>query len=336
VGLKNIHLLRGDDAHSIRLRLEALVKSLGTDFDSTMNLTRLDAKTAGLDDIQNAVSTLPFFGSSRMVILDNALAKAEKSYQVKYLAMLESIPPGTTLALLVEDHQKWRKDSGNWTRVWETLTPAHWLIKWFTAHENAAIIDLPLPDDKEMDTWILAEVKRQRGIFETEAARELTVHTGNNTAIASQEIAKLLMYVDGKRPVSRRDVLELVSVEGSADVFTMLDYLMEGRAREAQALMHRLLDDNQPEVILGAVTHRFRQLIMVREVLDSREDVQILAEKKILFGNQVSKYTAAARRYTLQKLEALYHQLLDMDVLAKTTRSDLETGLELFVIQASE
>ena len=181
------------------------------------------------------------------------------------------------------------------------LTPTHWLTGWFISHQNAEIIDVPLPDEKEMDNWILAEVKRQGGRMDKDAAVELARHTGNQTSIASQEIAKLLTYVDFQRAVTQADVLELVSVEGSADVFAMLDLLMDGRKREAQSLMRKLLDDNPPEVILGAVIYRYRQLIQVREALDEGQDLKVLVDKRILFKNQVGKYTEAARRLSLSE-----------------------------------
>ncbi len=329
----NIHLLRGDDTYSMTLQIHSITASLGADFDAEMNTTRLDGKTASLEDIQTAISTLPFFGSSRLVIIDSAVSKIDKTKQEKYAAILGSVPPSTHLVLTAEDHQKWKKEGSSWLRIWETLTPAHWLIKALGKLEGVEIIDLPLPDEKSMGGWIITETKRQGGSIDPDAAQELVGHIGNDTSIASQEIAKLLMYADFKRQVTRKDVLELVSDEGSTDVFKMLDRLMLGDTREAQAMMHRLLDDSLPEVILGAVIHRFRQLIQVRETLDDSGDLKELANKRVIFYNQLGDYTQAARRYKMSELEGIYHRLLEMDVEAKTSRVDLATNLELFILE---
>jgi len=247
--------------------------------------------------------------------------------------MLESLPPSTRLVLIVEDQQKWRKVEGEWARVWETLTPSHWIIQWVNTHPQGEIFDLGLPDAKLMDTWIVNEAKRQGGKIEPAAAYELSHHSATDTSIASQEIAKLLMYVDFKRPVTREDVLELVSAEGSVDVFAMLDNLMEGKTREAQAMMRHLLDDSQPEIILGAVIHRVRQLIMVCEVVETGGDVRELARKSGIFTSKVESYSNAARRIGMPGLEALYHHLLEIDLQAKTSGTDLATNLELLVMQ---
>jgi DNA polymerase III subunit delta len=270
------------------------------------------------------------------VVLDSLVIKDDKTRQERLLKILESMPCTTHLILIAPDHQKWRRDAnGSWTKAWELLTPTNWLVKWFIANPSAEIIDLPLPDEKEMAAWITAEARRQGGSFEPVAAHELSMHVGNDTGIASQEIGKLLMYVDFQRPVNQKDVIEGVSVEGTTDVFTMLDELVTGKAQQAQSLMHRLLGDTPPEVVLGAVTHRFRQLIQVREALDAREDLKTLVNNKVIFANQVGKYSEAARRFPTQRLIAIYQRLLEIDVQAKTSQVDLETNLEMLVVEIS-
>jgi DNA polymerase-3 subunit delta len=339
----SIHLLRGNDVFSIELQLKKIITGLGSDFDSSLNLSKLDIKSSSLDDLQLAVSTLPFFGSSRLVVVSNAIASMDKPKQEKLIKILESAPGSTHIVLQVEDRTRWRKDNqGKWQQYWETLNQDHWLTKWVQNHSQAELIDVPLPDEKAMPQWVINEAKRQGGQFSPDAAAELSRHTGSDTGIAGQEISKLLMYVNFERPVSVEDVIECVSVEGSADVFKMLDLLMNGKKTEAQALMHSLLDDSQPEMILGAVAHRLRQLIEVREVLDNGGNIQTLVKEKVIFFNQADTYSTAARRYSMKQLKEAFARLLEMDVQSKmwledsrvdTIQVDLKTNLELFVME---
>jgi len=81
------------------------------------------------------------------------------------------------------------------------------------------------------------------------------------------------------------------------------------------------------------VIHRFRQLIQVREALDAREDLKVLVERKVLFGNQVGKYSTAARRFTMNQLIGIYDRLLQMDVQSKTSSVGLDTNLEMLVME---
>jgi DNA polymerase-3 subunit delta len=331
-----IHLLHGDDSFSLNRAIKELLAAAGDPAEVDMNTTRLDGKATSFEEIQNAVNTLPFFGGARWVIVDSALAKIDKSRTEKFLHLLENIPPNNQLVLIVDDHQRWRKDaSGRWIQVWETLNENHWLMKWAQSRPQIEIKSYPLPDEKAMDAWISTEVKRQSGSIEPEAARELSRHLGNETSIASQEITKLLTYVNYQRAVSAKDVIELVSEEGSADVFVMLDAMVEGRTQEAQRLMHTLLEQDPPEVILGAVSHRFRQLIQVREALDNREDLKALVDRKVIFNNQAAKYTQHARRYSMERLENIYRGLLQMDIQSKTSFTDMTNELEVLVVEIS-
>lgn len=333
----HIHLLHGDDSFSLNRYIKELLAGAGDATEVDMNTTRLDGKTASFEEIQNAANTLPFFGGARWVIVDSALAKIDKSRSEKFVHLLKNLPPGNHLVLSMEDHQRWRKDgAGNWIQGWETLHDGHWLMQWVGSQKQLEVKSFPLPDEKAMDAWISGEVKRQGGTIELEAARELSRLLSNETSITSQEINKLLTYVDFKRAISAKDVIELVSDEGSADVFVMLDALVEGRTHEAQNLMHRLLEVDEPEVILGAVSHRFRQLIQVREALDAHEDLKALVERKVIFNNQVGKYTTHARRFNMAQLEAIYHHLLEMDLQAKTSFTDMESDLETRVVEIAE
>ena len=331
----NIHLVRGDDKHAIAQQLQIIITRLGTDFDPAMNLTRLDGKTISLDELKMAVNTLPFFGSHRLVILESAPGKLDKANQGAFTSTLENIPPNNHLIIIAEDHQKWRRDGGSWVQNWESLPASHWLIKWFSTRQNTEVIDLPLPDARQMDGWIVKEVQKQGGKIVPAAANELVIHTGTDTSVASQEISKLLIYVNNERAITREDVLELVSDEGSTDVFTMLDRLMEGRTGDAQGMMHQILDDSQPEIVLGAVIHRFRQLIQVCEGVDAGEEPAALARKTGVFQNHINVYMSAARRYGMGRLEVIYRRLLEMDVQSKTSQVDLATNLELFVLEAA-
>lgn len=332
----NLHLLRGDDKNGIAQYLKQIISGLGADFDPGMNLTRLDGKSSSLDDLKMAVNSLPFFGSYRLVIFDSVPGRLDKTNQNQFTQVLENIPPTTHLVIVAEDHQKWRRDGGSWTQSWESLPSSHWLVKWFSARQGAEVIDLPLPEARQMDSWISKEVQKQGGRIEPSAAYELGTHTGTDTSIASQEISKLLTYVNFERAITREDVLELVSEEGSTDVFVMLDRLMEGKTAEAQAMMRRLLGDSQPEILLGAVIHRFRQLIQVCEGMEAGDDPADLARKTGVFQNRINAYMGAARRYGMTGLIGIYRRLLEMDVQAKTSRVDLATNLELFILEANQ
>ena len=337
IPVHHICILHGDDAFSIKREIRGMTDQFSSASEAELNTQRLDGKTASLEEFQTAVSTLPFFGGGRLVILESMSLKMDKSRQERFIKILDGTPESTQLVLVIEDHPRWRKEGSQWVRSWDLVNETHWLNKWMAEHPNVEKKDFPLPDVREMDGWITKEAMQQGGKFTSEAARELAQSIGNNTFIASQEIAKLLMYVNRARPVARDDVIALVSEAGSSDVFAMLDAMLEGRTNEAVKMLHRLLDDTPPEVILGAMAHRFRQLIQVREALDSGEDLKVLISQRVLFaGKQAEKTSSQARRFSLSELSSIYHRLLELDVQSKSSQLDPGTALEILTIEVAK
>lgn len=332
---KNILILHGDDAFSIEREVKRALSTLGSPTEAEMNSMRLDGKTTSAEEIHNAVTTLPFFGDRRMVILSSALGKGDKSRQEKLSKTLDGAPSSTTVILIVEDHTRWRKDAdGRWERFWEVLTDSHWLMQWARNHPQAEVKAFALPDLKTMPEWILRETRDQGGKMDADAANELEQHVGNETSVASQEINKLLTYVNFARPVTREDVIALVAEAGTADAFAMADALVEGRTRAAQQMIRALLDDTPPEVVLGSIIFRIRQLIQVREALDSGEDLKTLVDKRIIFrGKQEETARNQARRFSMFALKGIYRRLLEIDLQAKTSQIDLATNLEMLVVE---
>ena len=88
--IKNIHIIRGNDSFSIELHIQNIIKKLGTDFDVSMNLSRLDGKLNSLEELSLAVTSLPFFGTNRLVVVSNAAALIEKPQQEKNARILDS------------------------------------------------------------------------------------------------------------------------------------------------------------------------------------------------------------------------------------------------------
>ncbi len=78
------------------------------------------------------------------------------------------------------------------------------------------------------------------------------------------------------------------------------------------------------------VVRQFRLLLLAREVLEKRGNVQ--AELKV-HSFVAQKLAAQARHFSLESLEAIYHQLLKIDEDAKTSQVALDLALDIFVME---
>ena len=310
----------GDDEFAVARRLKKVQQRVDKD---EMNTSRLDARTMGRSELNLAVNAMPFLAERRLVFLENPSPQYRgKNQRADFTAFLEKVPQTTVLAM----HESMDAKKAR----------TNWLVKWAQSHKKIARAEaLMLPNAWETGAWIARirqETEQQGGQIEGDAAARLAAMTGKNTRQAAQEINKLLTYVNFERPITLQDV-ELLSVStAEGDIFALVDALGNGQGKEAQAMLHQLLDEQDTFSIFGMVVRQFRLLLQAREVLDEGGDMQ-QALKQPPFV--VKKLTAQARHFNIATLETIYRQLLVMDEEAKNGATALDLALDMFVVRVA-
>jgi DNA polymerase-3 subunit delta len=320
-----VYLLHGDDEYAISRFVSSLEASLGDPATASMNITRLDGRTVNLDDLHAVTSAMPFLAARRLVILAHPSERLRNSpaAQQKFLAQLEKIP-ATTLLALVEDRlltdDKDRKNG-----------KLHWLEAWVVkAGERVQNKIYRRPHGAAMAGWIQAQAQSAGGKFTANAAGQLSNLVGEDTRLAAQEIQKLLMYVNYKRPVDEQDVTLLTADVGQGDVFAMVDALGNRDGKRALGMLERLLLQQDPLSLFGMVVRQFRLLLLAREVLDAGgKEADVVRQLKI-HPYVGGKITLQARRFRMETLEAVYHRLLELDEAMKTGVMEGDLALSAF------
>ena len=72
---------------------------------------------------------------------------------------------------------------------------------------------------------------------------------------------------------------------------------------------------------------------MAREVLDAKGGVPEVMKALHCAEYPAKKAIDAARRFTMPRLEKIYHRLLDIDEAAKTGRMPLDVALDVLVVE---
>jgi DNA polymerase-3 subunit delta len=306
--------------------VDTLVARMGDPGMAELNTTRLEGRTASEGDIRTAALAMPFLAERRLVVLANPFARLNSpAGRDRLQKLLDSLPETTALVLVIEDRLKYKG--------WDVLKSDHWLWKWADkAAKKPLVREFPLPNVREMPGWIVKQAQTGGGKFTQEAAMALADHTGSDTALAAQEITKLLTYVDGQRPVELEDVELLVVSGGPVNVFNMVEALADRNSRLAARLLHSLLNETEPSHLFGLIVRQFRFLVQIREILDEGGDqAQIVREvKNLSFANQ---FIGQARRFSQAELDAIHHRLLELDEAMKTSQIPDDLALELLVAE---
>jgi DNA polymerase-3 subunit delta len=318
--MPNIIFLYGNDEFAITRKLSEFDSIFSDSTSADMNTARLEARTMSEDELNNAVNSMPFLASQRLVLLANPSARYNKPEpRKKFLEFIEKIPDSTRLVM------------------YEIIEPReaekHWLNKWAEKSKLAETHAFMLPRIKDMSGWILNEIKRQGGQMDSTAAAKLVEMVGADTRQAAQEISKLLTYVNWARPIKVQDVEAVSIVTAEPDIFAMVDALASGNGRSAQKLLHRLLENDDPFSVWGMVVRQFRLILQAREVLDAQGGVNEVTSALGVHPFVAEKVAGQARRFSLASLEKIYHKLLEIDEAAKRSQVPLDLAMETLVVE---
>ncbi len=322
-------ILRGDDRQGIQQALQGMQARLGDPSIASLNLTRLEGRSASEEELRTATLAMPFLSERRLVILTNPLARATNAQsRTRFINLLDALPDTTALVLVVEDHEKVKRGEAEW----ETLTPGHWLVQWVGKSKGRGMIrDVALPRLEQMAGWIRKQAESLKGQFTPAAAATLAAHTGNDTLLAKQEIEKLLEYVNYARPVEAEEVEMLVAPGGQVDIFSLVDAMANGDAAKALRSLNKLLEEQDAFSLFGMVLRQFRLLLQTREVLDEGGGAERVASELRQPPFVAQKLSKQAGRFSMTALETIHHKLLEMDEAAKTGQMPLDLALQTFV-----
>ena len=336
----SVIILHGDDEQSIADMLLSMLDTLCKNNAADLDIDRLDGRTATIDQISNALMTLPFLSTYRVVILGNPLARMnEAKSQEWFLSQLGNLPKPTRLILVVED-------TVDKKTKWKILRSSHWLTKWIEEKDESKdnqkektsrkLYDFPKPTQRSMSEWIRKHAVSLGGKFSKDAADMLAEYVGNDTRFAHQEILKLLTYVLNEREVQAEDV-ENLSIPGSKqDVFTMVDALTEGDAKKATHQLHGLLETDEPNILFGMIVRQFRLLLQAREMMDLGKTHHDVAKRLAIHPFVAEKLCKQAKRYKIETLEDHYRRLLEMDISVKTGGTESDLAMDMLIMDLAK
>ena len=333
----SVLILHGNDEFAIAAHADKLCAGLGDPSTADMNIARFDGRS-GLDPeaLHNAINAAPFLASRRVVVLAHPTAAfSAAEARKKFLELLEKAPPTTVIALV--EHEELKRD--------------HWLLKWAASRAGtgttssragtgttlaapfAAAHVYNMPKRWEMPRWVEGEAKKQGGRIEPDAAARLSEMVGEDTRVAAQELTKLLTYVNFERAVRLLDVEKVSIVSAQASVFELVDALGQNDAKKAQRVLHQLLEEEEAFELWGMVIRQFRLLLQAREMLDEHASIPEVQKALGLHEFVAQKVCNQAGRFSIARLETIYHKLLAIDEGAKTSQVPLDLALDTLIIE---
>ncbi len=333
------YILYGRDDFSLNQALEKIKADLGDSQMLAVNTARLDGQHLTLNELKDNCNATPFLSPYRLVIVDGLLKRFEPKWGKSRVSKRTVTKAGNGLG-------EWR-DLGSCIEQMPQTTVLV-LIDLFDSKKKGAANPLlkklsPLADKVEafpmlrggrLTAWIQQRVAEGGGSITPQAVSLLAELVGGNLWTINNEITKLLLYTQG-RTIAEEDVSQLVSYAQEANIFVLVDAVVEGQVQKAQLTLYRLYQEgDSPTHILAMITRQFRLIAQARELASKLSQRQV-GDKLGLTGYPLDKTLRQARLYDLEHIRRAYDKLLETDLAIKTGRYDDQLALEILASELS-
>jgi len=320
-----VYLLHGDDEFAIAQFIANMETKMGDPSTAGMNITHFKSGELPLEELVSVVNSMPFLAERRLVVLHDPLANMQSAkVRERFKDILASVPSTTALVVAINRPLVSNRDKRHGKE--------HWLQKWAKSQgERVFQKELFLARGPELVRWIQNRARDEGGEITPEGAAVLASLVDDDPRLASQEINKLLAFVNYGRPVEPDDVEYLVAAVGGGDVFAMVDALGNQNGQLALRMLHQLLDEDEPLRLFGMMIRQFRLLLLTRELVDTGYRENDIARELKTYAFVVRKLIPQARNFSMETLEEIYRLLLDIDEAIKTGQIEGDVALDTLV-----
>jgi len=313
--ISSLYLLVGEETFMID---EILVKMKDKILESGLvdfNLNTFYASDCKVDEIRDAVETLPMMAQRRLVIVKQA--QDLSAGELEGLSELIEKPVESTTLVFVASKADMRKK----------------FFKLFDA--NGVVVKFQKPFENQLNPWIAYIAKKHDLTLSADAMEVLKEWVGANLTDINNELRKVSQYLGDRTTVEVEDLKHVVSKTRVETVFELVNSM--GRGDCANSFMHlaSLLDNGQNEMGVLAMTIRhFRILLLCQEALKEGLNHSQIGSRVGVHGFFIKEYIDQARNQDSRQLLQIYDVLLDTDRALKSNPLSGHLWLENLVLQA--
>ncbi len=311
-----IYVVHGDEAFLKRQVLTALRSAiLGVQQDDTFGLSTFTGDKADFAAIHDELQTLPFVGSRRLVVVEDA-----DPFVTNHRARLEKyVGEPSSSGVLVLDVKTWPAN----TRL-AKLVPGD------------ATIVCKSPPAFRLPDWCVRCAETSYGKkLSANAARLLVDLVGADMGQLDQELVKLAIYVGASNKIESEDVDKLVGSSRAENTWKIFDAIGSGQTGAALTILDRLFDQGEDAMrMLGAFSMQLRRLAQAARLNEQGQSISRAMEQVGIPPFAQKGCEQQLRHLGRRRAGRLYDWLLEVDLgLKGSSQLPPRTLLERLVVQ---
>lgn len=321
-----IIFLHGDDNYRLNQSRDEIIKKYQAKYGSGFNFFRIDGVSASaVADVSEAIKSVSLFKEVKLILINNIFNDAQTAkdlYELfakyKTITDKEIVILATHFGAINQAKQK---------ELLALLSDSKNLVRNFTNLEGG-----------QLQTWLKKEAMNRGISFAPGVLARFMAIGGVDSWARIHNLDKLANYLSG-RPSADGQVLKdqivtgdiidlLIKTETEPNVFEFIDALGSGRRAQAFSLLSgELAFGRDPYYLLSMVMYQFRNMLMVKDLVDRNFSSSQIAQKSGIHPFVVKKMVSAVSRFSLADIRRLYQEIIDLEQGAKQGKRDLGDGL---------
>jgi len=270
----NIHAVVGSDEAEVKRVAAELAQKLAPDDAGDFGLEVIDGAADNADQAAaqirstiEALQTLPFFGSTKLVWLKNAnfLGDDPKARSAAVQSALEELSAlidsgfGAGAALLVSATEVDKRRS-----FYKTLVKGAELQVFDRLDSGRA------GGEEEATEIVRGRAKKRKLQFDEDALELFVLLTGGDTRQIDNELEKIDTFLGKDRAVRVELVRELVPLSRAGVIFELSNALAARDLELALTLARRLLEEGESAIgiLLAAIVPTIRNLLLAKDLME--------------------------------------------------------------------
>jgi DNA polymerase-3 subunit delta len=316
--LSPLYFLFGEEPYLLHQSAERFKYAVLNEGAVDFNFSIYYASDADVQNVRDAVETLPMMSPKRLVILKEAQELTDREWTE--LEPLLATPVDSTVFVIMASRVDKRKKS----------------IR--TLLEKADCVEFKKPYDNQIPQWIKYIANNLNLTISDDATHLLHKLVGHHLTEIESELKKLGDFVagadGGSRKIEVHDVAQAVSRSREENVFDFTRAIGENdRVKALEHLVH-LLDQGQNEVgIITLVARHVRLLLTIKKGIESDLHGAKLAHYAQIPPYFLESYLDQARLWSTKKLEQTLVILCDTDKALKSSPLSSHIWLENMVLK---
>ncbi len=291
--IENLTFMYGEDSFSLQKEVDRWKKGF-IEKHGDLNLLEIANGEIEVAELRSNISSLPFLGEKRLIILKDCLKKAELKEALADI-------PSSTVVLIAETNPPDKRTS---------------LFKHLSVVATVRLF-LP-PKGAQLRTWVERRTEFHEGHIDGNAAAYLINICGENLWNLDNEIQKLCLYARGES-ISIEKIEELVSGNIQESIFKMIDELSQKRVAEVLRLLRQLQEQGEDAgFVFSMIARQFRLMLEVKALLEERYNPNMLASRVGIAPFVANIVSRQCRNFTYGELRKVMSGLLKIDRRLKT------------------